>query len=868
MKKLVIVISSIICASFFGVTVNAQNPSLELSWLSGSWNPAPGQTQGPSIVTQLQTFQNDALNNSNFSANSPAITVTTALRNQVFTGYNYTGQQGTVTTGLSFGTQKSEWNDPDVTTQGPRRGNLFDLLGANVGALGPTASLYRSSNGEALGTIDADFSQFGSDGNGGVAVFSTVEPLLTLPGVNKAGRYLYGELVITFSRPVKDPVLNIASLGGSSWYQNAPPAWNMAYFSTELELVSTGFTSVKLSGTPFFDIQGNNILNNAARPNGDSQTGALDVKGFSTFGSASGSVQVIGTVTELVYKVYVRGSALSDYPFSFDAIGLLGASRNPFYGDYWSISYSMKKPTQQIAGNVFIDKDIADGDINKSFGLANNGTNANGQLYANLVSSTNVVVATVLIGANGAYLFDNLPPATYTVQVSSNQGVVGNAPPAIVLPLNWTRTGEFIGSGPGSDGVINGISAPVTLVASAIVINVNFGIRAGGCPDNINILFATPPTGYFGGFELAQNFYPTGRNLGNGPGRVYARTPLVDNTTYKISTSPDALDITLNAYAALGGSNQMVVKPSASDQLAYYLVDSLGKNTAGFQTYFISGTGSSFRGWFAKSSAADAVVKIKIYDADLPARVFVDVNVSVTGIPGNWIYWNQPWTINYAGMPLPPLSSSVKKLRVDIISVNGAPFSIDELCFVETAGGPMLPISLSEFTANKSACTANLVWKTSSEGNSDRFEVLVSTGTNPVFAPVGTVAAAGNSTATKTYQFSYQMQAGVVYYFRLKMIDKDGSFTLSDIRSLSCSKGKAGIVIAPNPVKTSFTISGMENGKNSILVYAANGQLVKTLVSTKNNDDVDVSYLAPGLYTVKVTSETGNTVVNKLIKIN
>ena len=58
----------------------------------------------------------------------------------------------------------------------------------------------------------------------------------------------------------------------------------------------------------------------------------------------------------------------------------------------------------------------------------------------------------------------------------------------------------------------------------------------------------------------------------------------------------------------------------------------------------------------------------------------------------------------------------------------------------------------------------------------------------------------------------------------------------------------------------------MENGKNSILVYAANGQLVKAQVITQNQGDVNVSYLAPGLYTVKVTSETGNTVVSKLIK--
>jgi hypothetical protein len=109
------------------------------------------------------------------------------------------------------------------------------------------------------------------------------------------------------------------------------------------------------------------------------------------------------------------------------------------------------------------------------------------------------------------------------------------------------------------------------------------------------------------------------------------------------------------------------------------------------------------------------------------------------------------------------------------------------------------------------------------------------------------------------------MQSGVTYYFRIKMIDKDGSFIYSNIQTANCSKA-GGIVIAPNPVIDLFTVKGMENGKNTILVYGANGQLVKTQTSTTNNSIVNISYLAPGMYTVKITSEAGNTVVRKLIK--
>ena len=369
-------------------------------------------------------------------------------------------------------------------------------------------------------------------------------------------------------------------------------------------------------------------------------------------------------------------------------------------------------------------------------------------------------------------------------------------------------------------------------------------------------------TGYYGGFELAQNFFPTGTNLSNGPGRIYAITPLAA-ANYSITSNPNLFDNALNSFNSLGGTNQMVAKP-ASNQIVYSLIDSAGKIPAtGQQATFISfKPGSAFRGWLAKASAADVVVKIKIYDADVPSRVFTDVNINVTGAAGSWLYFSQDWLVNYGTPNVPSLT---KKVRFDIISVNGAPISLDELCFTEPVQGPV-PIVLADFTVQKNACTANLTWKTSSEGNSDRFEVEVSTVANPVYAAVGTVMASGTSSTTKTYQFSYPMQAGVVYYFRLKMIDVGGAFKYSDTRSSSCSKGGGGIVIAPNPAKDNFTIQGMESGRNIILIYAANGQLVKTQTSTTNNDDVNVSYLAPGMYTVKVTSAAGNTVVSKLIK--
>lgn len=872
MEKLNKICTILVLAVLINTGIFAQSiPTLELTRLATPVNSG----FGTSILPMTATFQNDAVNDNNFAANAPAITVTATLQNQTFTGLSYGTGSTAQTTGLVFGAGPTVGGS---STLGAAARNRWDIIGAYTGSFGPTDAMFTSNptaTGAQLGT-GITVSSVLANTNGAFEIFTTAYELYK-QNIPITQRVLFGQLKLTFSQPVKNPIVDFVGLGGSFRYSviglpvNDPNSWRSTYFSTELELQTPGLTSIKMSGNQFFSVTGNNILNNNnVNPNGASvnDPGLNTPPSFNDFGAATGSVRINGTVQELIYNIYLEGGTGSQFAWGVDKSNILGATTDPFAGDIWYVSASLDKPTQQIFGNVFIDPQTSDNNINQSFGNPNTRTNAGGLLFANLISG-GVVVATVPVSANGDYLFDNVAPGTYTVQLSSNQGVVGQPQPATALPLNWINTGEFIGSGAGTDGSVNGISASFNVNASDIVTNVNFGIKAGACPNNV--LYQNPIafTGYFGGFEVtpaASNFYPTGVNYSNGRGRIYPATPLAA-ADYSITANPNLFNNTLSSYLALGGQNQMAVKPSATNQTAYYIIDSAGKTNSGFQIWFISGPGPggdyNFRGWFSKSTAADAVIKIKIYDADVTSRVFKDMNVTVTGAAGSWVYWTAPWNVNYG---VPGTFSLTKKVKFDVISVNGAPFSIDELCFDEPALGPPLPITLSYFTVNKTDCSANLVWKTETESNSDRFEVEVSTSANPVYTIAGTVSASGSSSTTKTYQFGYPMKAGVVYYFRIKMIDKDGSFTYSDYRSSSCTKGRGDIVIVPNPVKTTFNISGMESGKNSILVYGANGQLVKTQTIAQSSGDVNISYLAPGMYMVKVTSETGNTVVSKLIK--
>lgn len=764
---------------------------------------------GSSIVPVVTEFKKDAFNNDNFSTYFPRSTFSVSLTNQQFTGLNYgtanyngTGVNTLQTTGLVFGIGPSLASDP--LPQGGNPLNRYDNIGAysSGGPGGPNNAMFTSSPtavGAELGTGLNVGAGTISKKNAGVEVFTTAQVLFNdTIAYPRGSRVYFGDLVLTFNYAVSNPVIHLAGLGGAYRYlpvgqPNFPANYISTFFSTELELQTPGLTSTLMSSNAYMTLSGNNILNNNdVNPNGGSRVDATEF--INNAGAATGSVRINGTVTQLVYRVYLQGGTGSQ--FAWSALGsLTGAPRDPLTGDIWYVGASFKEPVLQIiSGTVFNDKDgLVDNNISttlESVGpVSNPTTNAGNLLYANLISG-GLVIATKLIEINGAYLFDNVAPATYIVQISTNQGVAGQPQPATALPAGWVNTGEFNGVGAGSDGSVDGLSAPIVVVANDIKTDNNFGIERLPDSKNFTTVITTPPF----------------------------------NATITLNTPGDA---PYGNLPVLSGSDP-------EDQIAEGVLT--GKSVK-FTTLATVG-----------SNNAAGVLKYNGVTITLN-QVIPNFNAALLTVT-----LNTPW------------SGSGLKFNYAYVDAAGMPDPTPALYRLLWSGGGPLIINLSEFNAVKNNCIANLNWKTSKEVNGDRFEVQVSTNTNSVYTTAGTIPATGNSSTVKSYQYSFNMQPGVIYYFKLKMIDKDGSFTYSDIRSLNCSNGKTGIVVAPNPVIDIFTVRGMENGKNIIAVYSSNGQLVKTQIIAQNYGEVNVSYLAPGMYTVKVTSETGNTVISKLIK--
>jgi hypothetical protein len=158
-----------------------------------------------------------------------------------------------------------------------------------------------------------------------------------------------------------------------------------------------------------------------------------------------------------------------------------------------------------------------------------------------------------------------------------------------------------------------------------------------------------------------------------------------------------------------------------------------------------------------------------------------------------------------------------------------------------------LPLKLLSFTGKKEGGINQLNWVTTSEINTNLFEIAYSTdGVN--FNTIGNVNAKGNS-QINNYQFSHNIGNTTAFY-RLKMIDNDGTFKYSDI--IIIREGKVDDVsIYPNPFDHEIKI--VNTYKNaSYILYDMLGKQIKKDVLRLGTNTVDLKIFVKGIYAISI----------------
>lgn len=120
-----------------------------------------------------------------------------------------------------------------------------------------------------------------------------------------------------------------------------------------------------------------------------------------------------------------------------------------------------------------------------------------------------------------------------------------------------------------------------------------------------------------------------------------------------------------------------------------------------------------------------------------------------------------------------------------------------------------LPVTLLDFEAERVEDAAKLTWKTATEINSDYFEIERSTD-GQVFSKIAEEKAAGESSTVLSYQY-LDFEAGIAnhsrVYYRLKMIDRDGSFEYSSVRVVFFDVADFEVISAyPNPIQSDLNV--------------------------------------------------------------
>jgi hypothetical protein len=171
----------------------------------------------------------------------------------------------------------------------------------------------------------------------------------------------------------------------------------------------------------------------------------------------------------------------------------------------------------------------------------------------------------------------------------------------------------------------------------------------------------------------------------------------------------------------------------------------------------------------------------------------------------------------------------------------------------------ILPLSVISFTTQIQNNTTNLSWQTNNEVNVSHFIIQRSEdGTS--FSNIGKVVAKGDGTYNYT---DNQLLNATIIYYRLQMVDKDGSYTYSKVEAVTLNDKRKTLTMYPNPVKDNlfvqFTSSKAE--KLTLQVTDLQGRILQqedTQVGIANVSlSVNTSALAKGSYVLLVKSSKG-----------
>lgn len=176
---------------------------------------------------------------------------------------------------------------------------------------------------------------------------------------------------------------------------------------------------------------------------------------------------------------------------------------------------------------------------------------------------------------------------------------------------------------------------------------------------------------------------------------------------------------------------------------------------------------------------------------------------------------------------------------------NGLRFTLGTTNLTQTP----LPLTLLGFNANVLGETVVLHWTTANELNVSHFEVEQSEN-GADFRNVKSIKAQGNT----NFQVEYSAELkgiSTTTYFRLKMIDHDGSYIYSNKIVVQPKTLENQVALYPNPANEKITLKGFSTPMHKLQIFDVYGvDLTSTLKTTQleNSVEINIQNLPRGMY--------------------
>jgi hypothetical protein len=427
----------------------------------------------------------------------------------------------------------------------------------------------------------------------------------------------------------------------------------------------------------------------------------------------------------------------------------------------------------------------------------------------------------------------------------------------LFLTLSTKAQNSFVITG-GADVTVVG-NTPITLQNMNFVNNGTFNAGGGSLVMTGNTPTTISGTGNISFFNLVINNtggVTLGKNI--AVGNQLDMSGMMNVKNFSIAMSPAATIINESETARItddaGNSGNVTTVRNFAAPLAnvhpanigveFVSTPALGNTTISriAAAYVVNGSSSGIiRRYYdiqpANNTALNASVRFYYFDAELNG--VLENTAVLWKSTNNGVSWTQ----------IAPDARNTAANWVQKNNVND--FSLWTIGNNNSA----LPIILSSFNTTCKSNGANLLWTSVSEQNSDKF-ILEKSKDAINWTEIGVVNAKGNPS---DYNFT-DREAGVAYY-RLKQVDKDGTYTYSKVLRSDCEIKSVTIVLYPNPATeyTELTFTSDKQYNTNVQVFAANGQVVQNIQASVqkgfNKIRINLAGFANGSYIIKINDQ-------------